>query len=82
MDVSVCSSESFSREAAEIIADLREMMDKTMVIEAALIQEIRSHQSQTDFYRSDEKGPPKKKMRLIQQDEGKGRPEEPTVPRN
>jgi hypothetical protein len=76
MDVPVRSSESFSREAAEIIADLREMMEKTMVIEAALIQEIRSQKSETDFYKSDERGPPKKKMRLLGQDAGRGRPGE------
>ena len=74
MDVPVRSSESFSREAAEIIADLREMMDKTMVIEAVLVQRIRSQQSKTDFYSSDETGPPKKKMRTVTYDEGRGHP--------
>jgi hypothetical protein len=74
MENPVRFSESFSREAAEIIADLREMMEKTMVIEATLVQQIRSQQSQTDFYMSDERGPPKKKMRLIGQDDGRGRP--------
>jgi len=77
MENPVRSSESFSREAAEIMADLREMMEKTMVIEATLVQQIRSQQSQTDFYRSDERGPPKKKMRLANQDQGRGRPGEP-----
>lgn len=64
MDVPVRSSESFSREAAEIIADLREMMEKTIVIEAVLVQRIRSQQSETDFYRSDETGPPKKRAKI------------------